>query len=625
MPRTQCGNMTTRLQLTASSLDVAVFRGLVIALCFFVCSQASAATVSSNNTLHELSKTKVWQLLLHSNGKKSFISDERFFLHSGTFDPARELMKSVDAFKQSYPLNDEHPICRFPARFKWLSEKLHFNPSDYPKPKCTSYNEYKLKVPVNEIDLVFASENIISPSSMMGHVFIKLSGKDSRQNLVEHAVTYFTVLDSINIPKIIYQNLFGGMEGLFALQPYRQIKNNYLKIENRNIWEYSLTLTSEQLEFIRAHIWELKDMDSSYFFGDYNCATITYLLLAMVFPEKLQPVPDWLSPLDVVKAIHEHNLVNSTEVVTSDHWKIHMMKDQVNSGFDPTVISGLKQNDVREVLGRQSPIEKIYTQTYLHYLRDHDIEAYQIHQELYDNIDVMLSNDTQNYALDYSNYKDPVQTPGSQHLQVSYGQYQHDSFIGLAFLPAAVRLTDDQRQYFSTRELRMFEVSARLFTNGKVKVDNLTLYAVKSLSPWNSITKSISGQWRLNAENHFDNMLNQHFVLNGSAGLGYTVNLSGDVSLSALYNVGVASNIKQTYLYHFPEITLQMDEIWDMKTIATLSSNFHMYNSGMRSDSLKVCQSYFQRKSSTFHACMQRTQNRLFQRDEFQVSFEQNF
>jgi len=248
-----------------------------------------------------------------------------------------------------------------------------------------------------------------------------------------------------------------------------------------------------------------------------------------------------------------------------------------------------------------------------------------MHQSIYDKIDMELSNDTQNYALDYSHYKDPLKAPGAQHLQLSYGVDHHKNYVGLAFLPAAIRLTDDQRQYFSTRELRMFEMSARFYTNGKVRLEDLTLYAVKSLNPWNSITKSISGQWRLNAENHFDKLLNRRLVLNASAGLGYTINLFRDVSLSGLYNVGVASDIKEAYLYHFPEITLQINEIWDMKTIATLSMNFNMYNSRQRNDLLKVCQSYFHKKNSTLHACVNRRKNHLFQRDEFQISFEQNF
>jgi len=624
MRQTQCGSMTTNLQSIVSNQKKSFIRGLVIALCFFAGGKTSAATLSISE-LHALSQSKVWRTLLHSNGSKSFISDKRYFLYSGAFDPARELTKDIEGFSRSFPLNDDHPICRFPARFQWVIENTHLNPSDFPKPNCASYNEFMQKVPVDEIQLVFASENVLSPSSMMGHVFLKLSGKNSDQYLAEHAVTYFTLLGSLNVPKVIYQNLFGGMRGLFALQPYRVIKNNYLKKENRNIWEYSLKLNTKQKKFIRAHIWELKGMDSDYLFGDYNCSTITYFLLAMVFPEKLKAMPNWLSPLDVVKIVHKYDLVKSTQVATSDHWKIQMLKDQVNSSFDPTVISNIPQENIEAFLMGQSPVEKIYTQTYIHYLRDHNPEAYHAHQTFFDKADTLLRNDTQNYTLDYTDYKDPVKAPGAQHLQVSYGYYDQNKYIGLAFLPAAIRLTDDQRQYFATRELRMFEVSARIFANGRVQPQDITLYAVKSLNPWNSITKSFSGQWKLNGENHFDKMLRQHFVLNGSAGLGYTLDLLNDISVSGLYNIGAGSDFKNTYLYHFPEVTIQANEIGNMKTIATFAMNFHMYNSSIRNDTLEVCQSYFHKNSTTFLACGKRTKNRLVSRDEFQLSFEKNF
>ncbi|MDX8392451.1 MAG: DUF4105 domain-containing protein, partial [Mariprofundaceae bacterium] len=523
-------------------------------------------------------------------------------------------------------LDDSHPICRFPARFQWVLKSLHLNASDFPKPECLSYDEYTRKVPVDDVKLVFASENIISPSSMMGHVFLMLSGRVSNERVVEHAVTYFTLLDSLNVPKIVYQNLFGGMPGLFALQPYNRIRNNYLKVENRNIWEYSLKLNDNQKEFIRSHIWELKGMESDYLFGDYNCATITYFLIALAIPEDMQATPHWLSPIDVVKSTHEHLLVKSTEVVTSDHWKIHMLRDQVANSFDPTIISKKKPEELAVFLQQQSPLEKIYTQTYIQYLRDHEPTSYEEHGSIYDESADKLSRATKNLVLDYSYYKDPVKAPGSQHFQVGYGRYKGNDYLDVGFFPAAIRLTDDQRQYFSARELRMFEINAQFFPNlNKIKIENITLYSVKSLTPWNKITKSFSGQWRLNGENHFDQLMNRHFVLNGSAGLGYTYEVTKDISLSGLYNVGIASDFRRTYLYYFPEITLQISEIGDMKTTVSLSSYFHMYNSNLRNDEFQVCQSYYWSQSTTFLGCGKRIRNRKSHLDQTYASIEWNF
>ena len=214
--------------------------------------------------------------LLHTQNQQRFIQDSQFYFSYHNFSLFNELTATLQAFAQPTPLNNQHPICRFPARFLWLQQQLSFQAADFPAPSCKAYQTFQKKAPAQAVQLVFASENIVSPSSMMGHVFLKISGKNAAHRQVSYAITYFTPLDTLNIPKMMYQSFAGGLQGVFALQPYQLLKENYLNKEERNLWEYTLNLDTFQKQFLQAHIWELKAMKSDYFFVDYNCATVTY-------------------------------------------------------------------------------------------------------------------------------------------------------------------------------------------------------------------------------------------------------------------------------------------------------------------------------------------------------------
>ncbi|WP_459782668.1 lipoprotein N-acyltransferase Lnb domain-containing protein, partial [Photobacterium sp. R1] len=78
------------------------------------------------------------------------------------------------------------------------------------------------------ISLAYASENLMSPSSFMGHTFIKLSENETDPG---HAVSFFTEVDGFNLPKIMFDSLVVGKEGYFIVSPYQESLNFYKDIE----------------------------------------------------------------------------------------------------------------------------------------------------------------------------------------------------------------------------------------------------------------------------------------------------------------------------------------------------------------------------------------------------------
>ncbi len=577
----------------------------------------------------QLSERIEWQALLHASGRHSHIRDSRFFLSDkGASDPAAELLATLQAFQQNPALGNAHPICRFPARFRWLRKELALPRARFPEPSCTQYQEFLDKVPVASIALVFASENVTSPSSMMGHTFLKLSGLNGEGRSVAHAVTYFTVLDSYNVPKIVYQNFAGGMPGYFALQPYRKLKHNYLQKEHRNIWEYRLRLSDEQKQLIRDHVWELKDMKSDYLFAEYNCATLTWYFMQLIAPEHFRQYrKPWVSPIDVVKVAGRTGLIDSTQVITSNHWKLQMLLDQTGMAGNKlrNQLMHISAQDADTYVRSLTPGKRLLVLSYLEYLEQNNLPDRE-QTPAFRQIRQQLARQTSDYQLDYTDYKQPTKVPGNAQVRMEAGRSSRNgAFLGLSLLPAANRLTDDQRQFFSATELRLAEVAVRLYEGSKFRLERLTLYAMKSLSPWNGLTKNISGQWQTGLERQPDAEMNDRLVYSLSGGIGYTVNLGADVLLYGLYNLGVAADFSRAYIYHYPEIGLQIDEIFNMKTSVSYEARFNSYGSSQRVDQFHACQSYYPGEDFTWLVCYQSSGNRSHGNDEASLLFQAHF
>ena len=76
--------------------------------------------------------------------------------------------------------------------------------------------------------MIFASENNVSPSSMMGHSFIKLSGKNEN-GLKEHSFSYFATVDVSNTLKFYADILTVGIDGAYVLSPYAKKRDEYMQ------------------------------------------------------------------------------------------------------------------------------------------------------------------------------------------------------------------------------------------------------------------------------------------------------------------------------------------------------------------------------------------------------------
>lgn len=215
---------------------------------------------------------RAWHLLLHMNNGESEMDDPSFFFSpQGKYDPRAELHAFVDRLYEADAPENNATACRFPARRAWAVEALQL--SDLPKVSCPKYDAFMRQIDPYSVTFVFADAHINSPASMFGHTFLRIDSTQESK-LLSHAVSYAAGVNSKTENGFVFavKGLLGGYKGLYSLMRYYDKLKEYKNVEQRDIWEYPLNLTPDEVKRMVMHIWELRSSYSMYYFFDENCA-----------------------------------------------------------------------------------------------------------------------------------------------------------------------------------------------------------------------------------------------------------------------------------------------------------------------------------------------------------------
>ncbi|MFT6449951.1 MAG: hypothetical protein ACJAW8_002323 [Oleispira sp.] len=550
---------------------------LLLSCCSFASThvQSELEKIALKNQIH-LSPT--WEALLHSVDGSTPIKDPAFILSINEFTLKNELIETIRLFKK-------HPesSCNFPARRQFILSALKLSEDKIETPICAEYLTFKAKAPATNISLIYATENISQPSSMMGHIMLKIDGINDLNIPVEHGISYFTELNSLNVPVIMWESLISGKDGYFQVSPFHKILNHYLKTEQRNVWEFKIDLSDEQSELFHNHLWELKKTKLKYFFNSYNCATFTKMLLRVGRPDKITINNDWLSPIDIVKSASKSGIIVSSDFNPSDKWQLRMLSNAVNSATADNVMEFVDSGE-KIVINLDDK-----KNTYLASLLGKTYNQYKFSNEKYDlkkwksvnaAIDEFIPIKDNEYSLDLSKFKSPLKTPDDSQVSIGHKYFNHLHWVNFKYLPASHSMEDDNRQFFNENELKLMELS--LLSNldtGKLKIDSLTFYSAKSYIPWNQFTGGVSGHFSISAEQHWDDKLSPSLVGSIYGGAGYTFSLTKDINTYTMLNLGLAGSEYGGYLYAEPEFGFYLYEIFDMKTFFSFKKIYNQRKS----------------------------------------------
>lgn len=445
-----------------------------------------------------------WQVLLHYKatmfgGYESQADDAKFFnAENGDASPEDELNATLAAFFE-YDIggSNKHPQCRFPARYHWLDKKLDFDGTKLKKVQCPELEKWREELKPHSLDLIFPAAFLNGPSSMFGHTLLRVNSHDFRKDLplVSYALNYAADADaSDNALFFSVKGLIGGYPGIFAIVPYYEKLNEYRDIENRDIWEYSLNFTQEEVLQMMRHAWELRYINFDYYYITENCSYHMLSLMEVARPGlKLTHLFDTKAiPIDTVRAVIGADLVDSINYRPSTTTVIEHHANELDEAENDLVI-GLSN---REIDLDDQRLSLLPPKDYARVLE----QAYDYSRFLStDNPSARDARAGRNWALlaarsetevkqIWNDIPVPTVSPEESHetarFAIGVGGVEGLSFLSLKLRPVYHDLLDPIDGYVSASQINFLDLQIRYFEQSeKFELDKLTVINVLSLSP----------------------------------------------------------------------------------------------------------------------------------------------
>lgn len=268
--------------------------------------------------LLSLSESDYWLKLVHyekqgtNNYKSAIISDGFFFAHNGATSPLNELRATISGILKPIEENPNlHAICRFPERFHWISTQIELA-NLVPQPDCSAFKAWQEDKPAENVSLIFATGYLNNPASYYGHLLLKFGSDNapeySHQDLLDKSINYGAIVPPNENGLIyIFKGLFGGYEAGYTSEQYYEHSHNYADIELRDVWEYQLSLNSDETMQLLRHSWELLDNKLIYYYAKENCAYRIAELLSLVLDKPLETnSAKWTIPVSIVEDLSEY-------------------------------------------------------------------------------------------------------------------------------------------------------------------------------------------------------------------------------------------------------------------------------------------------------------------------------
>lgn len=499
-----------------------------ILLMFSVVAQSFATDIK------EFADSKDWLAMVHYRekmlgGYEGTIDSDIFYISKdGKNNPQAELEATIEMFNSGNTAR----MCLFPARYKLLSKNGLIN-INYPK--CDNYRNFYKELQPSGITLLFTDAYMNNPSSLFGHTLFRVDTDRKDSQLLSYGVNYGAFVDEndINVFSYAVLGLTGGYSGGFTVKPYYEILNQYSNVENRDMWEFQLALTQEELDLFVAHLWELGHSQAQYYFFTKNCSYMLLELLDAVRPSLnlAQEFNFHAIPFDTVRAVENRDgLIKETTYRPSRMSKIKNQYDQMTSDQKKAFLKIVAKNKYK--FSKLTDVEQAEViETAYQYTQYQNVE-----KEI-DRLDyreksfaLLKAREDLKVKSDYKpieNAETPLKAHKSSRVALAFGSRNGEMFQEVALRPAYHSLIDNGYAYLQGAEINFMDISARHYDNSnKYVLQKLDLAGVKSLSPRNAIFKPISYKLsgsidrEMNPDNEKDG-----YVFNLKGGVGPTYEL----------------------------------------------------------------------------------------------------
>jgi hypothetical protein len=477
--------------------------GVILACLFFASAAAAgadpaqpgAAGLKEKAVSLGLAYDGYWKSLLHYAGKRSRIDDPSFFIApTGKEDPQAELLATVDGFFEPASEGDKHPSCRFPARREWITERLGISPGVFPAVACGEYSDYIEKVEPTRAFLVFPAGYLNNPASMFGHTLIRIDG-GYENPLLGYAVNYAARTPESNGMVYAVKGLLGLYPGYFSILPYYQKVKEYSDLEHRDMWEYRLNLTAPEVRRMTAHIWELKDIWSDYYFFDENCSYNLLFLLDAARPslDLATHTGLWVIPSDTLRLVQEAGLVSETKFRPSMGRRMALLaKGLTRDGVKGALAAARGEVPATALPAGDGGRALELSAEYLQYLYGKEKVSVEEYRPRF--LSIVTRRSSAAGELPEPEQPAPPETGHrTARIWAGGGRGAGEPFVEAGFRPAYHDLLDPQKGYTEGSQILFLDTALRyLPKREELLLERLTLVDILSLSPWDPVFKPTS-------------------------------------------------------------------------------------------------------------------------------------
>jgi hypothetical protein len=579
----------------------------------------SHASHAEQDSQQQLSQHPYWRILLrydsqHHNQWQSSINQANFFISPhGKTNPEAELQATLQALL--HPDNtlkaDETVECRFPARSAWLRQQLKISPNTLPIKTCPALDTWLKGINPHQATLVFAADFTNNPSSMFGHTLLRIDSPEHTEDtrLLAYAVNYAAQTNTANGLEFAYKGLTGGYAGAFSILPYYEKVKEYNDFENRDLWEYQLNLTPEEITQGLKHLWEIKSVNFPYYFLSSNCSYQLLGLLEAARPNTYlrQDFPVYVIPTDTLRRVlAEKNIL--TQLVyrpasgTTLAYQARNNRPEINQ-------TAKKLAQIPDIdLGHLSTLEQArsyelaYDYLYYQFLAhktDKDTANARLRQLLLKRSQYQLPDQRQNPPR-------PAVDPASGHattrLMLGLGQVQQQDVIYAEWRPAYQDLLDSDDGYRRGAAIDFLRLNIGYnLSEDKPKLFNFTLLNIDSLATGHDFIRPLSWSFALGAEQaalDYQGQFSkneQHTVayIRGGAGLStqfnsdnwlcYSLaqgNLQAGKALEAGWRVGAGAKLGCRHQSAYGQLLTEIQAMYynDHQHLQTTSSFGYQFN-----------------------------------------------
>ncbi|MFY4841126.1 DUF4105 domain-containing protein [Aliarcobacter butzleri] len=479
------------MQNTSNFIERGIKYFILISLFF---SASNSLELKNYIEEHKLYENSYWAKLLHYRNGISEIDSTNFFIsNNGKEDLKEELFETINSLETG----TNNVLCRFPLRVEWLKENIPTLEEKIVPYSCEELDKFLELTNAKYVTMVFPTAHINSPASMYGHTFLKV-GADKETPLISNAINYAAKTDEKNGLIFAYNGLFGGYEGRYSIMPYYEKIKEYNNLEQRDVWEYDLNLSQEEINKLVLHTWELKDSYADYYFFKENCSYNVLWLLEIARPSlDLVSYFDFKAiPLDTIKILTKYDglIVDSRYRYSNLKKMKHILNEEIeNKEFLKAYI-----NDEIELPDSLSQSDKIsyldFKIAYTQYQRSEDGTEKKEYIKNYLKLLKERSSYKQTRTYNIKSPLDPLISHDSARIGLFYDS--NDSFE-TSIKPAYNDMYDIVDGYLQGAYIDFFELNFKKQKDKDVKLDRFTLIKIKSYSPQDMIFKPIS--WGIDA------------------------------------------------------------------------------------------------------------------------------